>query len=530
MSPFIPIQEFSQLYVRFSDLMTEEGMQEFLKKLDSEKGKKRISELSLSSENLASFKKSIAKPQHVLFHGWIEQSKALQAFLTGNELNGFEDSSNHLKHQYIDDFRKFISPFLAKKLMRFTEEKSLSKLEIAFSYVCLLDKNHGSTVENQLFSNLNRKIEKATNECKFLKSEEELISFVKPLCDEKIMNVVNSLSRASYSYKLGYIDNILSVLKYKSCTPRFANWILKELAQIDLNHEHVYKVKDLRKELKSGELRVRNHGRGRTPIKWSKVVTFALIFLISGLTFWIVKYKPFSGEDDPLFNNDTSFMQFSKEERKKIDSLLLSMNGNVSKDDLTLDQGIPLIGTSDQLTIRKTFTNKTLERIYQDFVKDAESREGKLMDSCTNSSPFVTITDTKDLASSIGKVEVMVKNESEYDAIIVVSQERTGGNTYTMLLKKGETQRFKMNRYDYLMVAPGNNFQSYSPPSNVAEENLPSDKFKHYFCEIDFNYRNSVNSVYQLIHLQNGKTKFLLMGDKGSYFHLIDINSVLESI
>ena len=152
------------------------------------------------------------------------------------------------------------------------------------------------------------------------------------------------------------------------------------------------------------------------------------------------------------------------------------------------------------------------------------------MDSCKNSTPFVTIIGTKDLASSIGKVEAMVKNESEYDAIIVVSQQHKGGTTYSTLLKQGDTQRFNMNNYDYLMIVAGNDLQTYSPPSNVAEEDLPSDKLKHYFCEIDYNYRNSVNTVYQLMRLQKGKAKFLLMGDKGSYFHLIDINSVLEAI
>mgnify|MGYP003670989256 FL=1 len=92
MSPFIPIQEFSQLYGSFSDLMTEEGMQAFLKKLDTEEGHQLISELALSREDLASFKKSIVNSQYVLFHGWIQQSKTLQAFLTKNKLNGFEDS------------------------------------------------------------------------------------------------------------------------------------------------------------------------------------------------------------------------------------------------------------------------------------------------------------------------------------------------------------------------------------------------------------------------------------------------------
>jgi len=510
--------------------MTEEGMQRFLVELDSEKGKGIRQELSIDDENLAQFKKSISNSQHVLFHGWVAQDRALQTFLLEGKLTNFEDVNNHLKHQYIENYKAFLSPYLAQKLLVYAGEKSLETLEKAFSYVCLLDKNHRPTVESQLFSALNERIKKSTQECKILATEDELISLVKPLCDDKIIDIVNSLSRASYSFKLTYVDDVLSVLKYKSCTPRFANWVLKKLSLIQLNNEHVYKVKDLRKDLKQGDLKVRNHGKGRTPIKWGAVATFTLVLLIAGLTFWVIKYKPFSDIEDPQFNNDTSFMQFSKEERKKIDSLLIAMNGNLVEDDLMIDQGIPLIGQSDQLTLRKTFYNTTFERIYQDFINDAESREGKILDSCENALPFQKIEGTKELSSSKGPVEAMIKNESGYDAIVVVSQQNKGGKIYSMLLKKGETKTFEMNSYDYLMVVAGNKFQKYTTPVGVSDDQLPSDKFKHYFCEIDVNYKNSVNSIYQLTNIQSGKTKFLLMGDKGSYFHLIDLNSVLESI
>lgn len=530
MSKFIPVQTFNQLYSSFSELLTDSGIKNFIIKLDGPEGKDIANQLQIEEKDLFTFRESMSDPQNILFHGWVEENGSLQNLLVEGRLKKYDDSSNHLKHQFLEKYQVFLSPYLSNNLLQYKGEEDLTILENAFSYVCLLDKNHRPTIESQLFEVIKNNVSNSVNSCKIIKEESELIELVKPLCDDRIISCVNSLSRASYAYKLGYIDEVLKVLKYKSCTPRFANWILKKLGAVQLNNEHEYKVKGLRKDLKEGDLAVRNHGKGGAPIKWGNIITLMLTFIVGGLVFWVVKYKPFSDVNDPQFTNDTSFMQFSKEERKKIDSLLVSMKGNLNNEDLMIDQGIPLIGESDQLTLRKTFLNASMERVYQDFIKDAEIREGKIPDSCQGNMSFEPIIGSKVLSSNSGKVEAMIKNESGYDAIIVVAEDNKGGNLYSMLLKQGETKSFKMNYYNHLMVIPGNDFQAYSIPKGISVDELPSDKFKHYFCNVDFNYLQAINTTYQLTGMQNGKAKFLLMGDKGLNFHLIDINGVLEDV
>jgi len=58
-------------------------------------------ELSIDDENLAQFKKSISNSQHVLFHGWVAQDRALQTFL----LEG-----------YLIMYRRMTSSFLVSML------------------------------------------------------------------------------------------------------------------------------------------------------------------------------------------------------------------------------------------------------------------------------------------------------------------------------------------------------------------------------------------------------------------------------
>lgn len=530
MRQFILIHEFSKLYSNFTDLLTENGINNFRAKLESEEGKDLAKELGLDHFQMEEFIASLSNSQNVLFHDWVNQNASLKSILFNQKLVKFEDTANHLKHQFFEKFQEFISPALSEKLLKYAGEKDLTTLEKVFSYVCLLDKKHRSTAEDQLFQSIKKKVEKTVANSKIVENETALVEAIQPLCDDKIIACINSLSRASYSLKLAYVDDVLAVLKFKSCTPRFANWILKRLEVVQLNKEHEFKIIDLRKDLKEGELQVRNHGIGRAPIKWGSIATFGLIALVAGLTFWVVKFKPFSDVEEPLFDNETSFMQFSKEERKKIDSLLIHMNGNLEEDDLMIDQGIPLIGESDQLTLRKNFENEELEQLYTDFIADADLREGLLQDSCTNGVPFSPLKGTEDLGDVKGDVNAMIKNESEYDAIIIVAEPSKKGAVYSLLIKKGATKSFLLKKYQYVMVIAGNDFQTYESPKGISKDQLPSEDFSHYFCDIDFNYKQSINTVYQLLNIQNGKVKLLLMGDKGSMFHVVDINAVLEEV
>ena len=535
MSNFISLSLFKKLYLSQSDLLTNEGIAEFKNKLITEEGIKIRQSNGISDDEFSKFVTSLNSSKTILFHDWILQNSALYTLLTKGEITYFEDISNHLKHQFINDYRVFLSPYIAEKLSPYFQGPALKKneinlLSIAFSYTQLLDQNDRATVEYQLFYGINERIKKELKDAKAIDDEATLIDRITPLCDETILLCVNSMSKASYVLKINFVDDLLSVIKYKSCTPRFANWIIKKLEKITLNKEHEHKVSDLKRELKTGELSVRNHGKSKMPFKWTHIITLVLVGSIGFFIFWVIKFEPLNDLDDPVFANETSFMQFTPEERRKIDSLLHEMNGTFKEDENFIDQGTPIIGKSDQLTIRKNFNNTNLERIYQDVIIDAELREDLIQDSCRAPIAFTPITDTKNLAKKEGRIEAMIKNESGYDVVLVVAEDKVRGAVHSYYIKKGETAVFKINQYNLMLLIPGNEYSKYNAPNNISSDQLPSKKFLEHFCEIDYNCRESINTMYKIVNRYEGKTKFLLLGDIGANFHLIDINGDLEAI
>lgn len=530
MQRFIPLNTFKSLYVNHTDLLSDEGMSEFYSKLAREEGKKICEENQITSEQFEHFKSTLTNPENIVFYGWVSYNTALLSMLTGNgKLEMYDDAFGHLIHQLSDGYQRFLSPYLSEKLLKYAGTHDVSILVSVFSFVELLDVNHRAIIENQLFRPISDQIDALKNSIKSFKSEQELIDFVKPLCAKEIVEIVNYLSKASYALKLNYVDQILLSIRSKACTVRFANWILKQMELVKLNREHEYKILDLRRELKTGELEVHNHGKGITPIRWRNVAMFVLLIGLGGGVTYVMIYKPFSDVAANELSSETSFKQFSKEERMQIDSLLREMDGNIRSEDLNLDQGTPVLGNSSMLSLRDPFENKNMEAIYQDLIKDAEIQSQGFVDSCSTSDAYVARKGDKDLLSNKGKVAAMIRNDSEFDVVIYVAEYAENGAVNSMFLKKGDTKVFEFDKGNIITLVAGNSFQKYITP-NSSGHDLPSKMYTHHFCETDPNFRESINTSYRLATDSLKKVKFLLTGNRAGYFHVLDLKNVLEAI
>lgn len=526
MARFISINTFSQLFEDFSSLLTEEGLQQFRTRLRGSEGESICKENRISDGDLSAFLKSIESVENVLFYSWTARNKELENLLEGRKFASYSDSAGMEKHQLFEKYQRFISPFLSQGILSSTPRNLVERV-IAFSYVHLLDDDHNALVEQQLFNPIQAALKDAYEIVRHNDEEQILIDLLQPLCADEVIQCVNSLSRSMYSAKLGYVDSVLKFIRTKACTVRFANWILKRMELVELNAEHEHKITDLRAELKEGKLKVRNDGTsGRTPVRWRSILTFAMLLTLSGVVIYIIVYKPFSEVIIPEENNNTSFKQFTLEERKKIDSLLKEMGGSGHQDDF-IDYGAPIIGGSAVLTLRKEFTCAAMETIFEDLDKDARLQEMGYADSCTQSNSYKHLPGVEDLNGRSGANEAMFRNDSEFDIIIYIGDGFPGGEVYSARIKKGKQKVFKLNLEDEIIVVPGLKYQEYNPP-NVTAAELPSADFTYHFCETDFNYRELINTPYRLENSGKGKIKFLISGDKGDYVRFVDIYGVLE--
>ena len=477
--------------------------------------------------DLAEFLQSLDRAEIVLFYSWIIQNPVLEKFLTQGVLGIYEDRGGHLQHQLALAFRRFVTPFLAEQLLKHTAGSG-ANLTKAFSFVPLLDEDHTAAIEAQLFRSIQESVVAAKRKAAVFTAEEDLLAMVQELCSDDVIFCVNKLSRKMYAARMQYVDDILSLIRSKACSARLANWILKQMERIQLNREHAYKLEDLRSDLARGDLRVRNTlERKKGHLPWKRMVFSLILFALSIVIWWLIVYQPYSQVEPVLVADDTSFEQFSPEERERIDSMLKEMNGQRNDEDY-LDQGLPMLGSGAVLTLRKPFYNTSLEGIYQDFVQDATLQEKGLTDSCTQDLPFQRILGTGSLEKRSGTLAAMFRNSSAYDALVLVARNQVGGSVYSAMIKAGETKVLNLEQGDVLVLIAGRNFQKYQAPHGVDPSELPSSNFTHHFCTTDFNYGATIGSPYQVFRTIKGKTKFLIAGDIGDHVELVDIYNVLE--
>ena len=67
----------------------------------------------------------------------------------------------------------------------------------------------------------------------------------------------------------------------------------------------------------------------------------------------------------------------------------------------------------------------------------------------------------------------------------------------------------------------------YTVPKNAS--NVPSQRFDHHFCEVDDNFKESLNTIYKLAKPKKGQNKLMLSGDSTNYFVVADLYGILET-
>lgn len=491
----------------------------------------QIDELEISKNELKKLLDSLDQKK-VVFYDWIEQHKDLLHLLEGNlPAHDFKDKFNWKGHSLFHDFQKFISPFLQKSLLSFSENIAVDKLHVLFSFLPLLPDDDRIHIEQRLFKRIKDLVNGLKEDIVNVESEQDLSKITQEICNDSIKSSINHLSRASYSSKLWYVDHMLSIIGQKGCTVRLANWVLKQLEEIQLNPEHKEKISSLKKDLVDGKIKTKNTlVRNKFIWKLSSVLTTSVLLILVALIIWFVIEKPFSKSDDDELQSSTSFEQFTKEERIKIDSLLKEIERTNSPEDDGLDPNQPIFGNGISVSVRVPWRNTVMEQLYADLLIDASLQENNLVDSCNAFSSRIAedklykgVNKAKD---SKGEVEIMMKNESGYDVYFIAFENEKAGKIYSSLVKKGTTLDVKLKRGYKLLFLAGNQLGEFINPKNATE--LPSDNFDHHFCRADINYSESLMNVYDLKNPRNGKNKLLFSGDVNAYFTVIDLYGFLE--
>lgn len=527
MARWIPLSLFKDLFESESDLLSQSTHLQFINRLESPQATEICQLNQISLQDFHVFKDSIRSPEVILFHSWVAQDAELSKTLVDGKVSGiFRDKRGVLKHTLADTFRRFISPYLTPILLRDIPDE-VESLSVYFSYATLLEKDSRTTVEGQLFKNIRKRLE-LLKQTESVNQEQELIQIVKPLCSDAFIDSINSMSKSSYALKMEYLDAILNTIHTPACTARFANWILKQMDRLTLNREHNEKIIQLREELAEGNLRVKKYETVTAPARPRVIFTYAFIIALLLFGVFVIVFKPFS--DPEVYNayESAEKSDFSKEELKEIDSLVATIDYLSFLEGEEIDPGI-IIQRGQAITIRKPFETPLMEQIFSDINKDVTLKENYYMDSCGATVKFERYPGVLDLKNKAGSKIIKFRNESAYDLIIYVSDNRASGDVYSMYVQEGSSAEFRMNEQDILTTVAGKSFAPFYHAKGSMQEEKPSAKFKHHFCETDNNYFESINTTLRLLSTSKSTIKFMTTGQRGQDFQLIDIYDVAET-
>ncbi|XOV66444.1 MAG: hypothetical protein ACFHU9_12530 [Fluviicola sp.] len=525
MARWISLTTFKDLYIKETDLFSPEAHATFLQRLQSSEGDAIREKAGIDRSDFLQFIASIQSVDSIVFHGWVRQSRVLSKTLENHTVFGkFRDEQEILGHTLAPNFKHFISPYLAPILLRETPSK-MESLTDYFSLCPLLDDDTRATVEMQLFRSVRPKLTNLSA-ADTMADEQALINAVKPLCSDAFIESMNYLSKRSYALKMEYVDRIMESIHAPSCTIRFANWILKQMERLELNKEHKLKLYALRKDLAAGKLQVKKLESAKTGMRLRPILMGLLILSILGAGIYLLVAKPFS-KAEIYHAYDSANADFTEEELEKIDSLTNVIDEESFMEGRMIDPNI-VIQSGTQIALREPFKTPLMEEIFSDVNKDVTLKENYYNDSCSTTSSFVRYPGVKDLSTRSARKSVEFRNGSDYDVIVYVSDNRTSGAVYSLLVKSGMTTNFKMNKGDVLTTVAGKEFVKFVPPVGSFQEEKPSKKFRYHFCDTDENYFESINTSLQLNATMRADIKFMVTGSSGTAFQLIDVYSVAE--
>lgn len=523
MARWISLSTFKELYVKETELLSPEGHGAFLTRLQSSEGDAIRQKHRIDQIDFQKFVATVQSPAGIVFHGWVSQSKDLETTLVSKKVTGkFRDGKSVLNHTLTQDFQRFVSPFLGPILLHRIPDEMAPLIDY-FSYVRLLEDDTRALVEAQLFKPVREQLN-TLNNADILSSEQSLITAVKPLCADSFIEIMNYLSKRSYSLKMEYVDRIMEAIRSHACTVRFANWILKQMERLELNKEHEEKLYDLRKELAAGKLQVKKLESGRKGIRLRPIILLILILAIIGSGVYVLIFKPYS-KAEVYHAYGSANSDYSEEELAKIDSLSLEIDQESFMEGRMIDPDI-IIQSGISITLRSPFKTALMERIFSDVNKDVTLKENYYNDSCGDVRKFERYPGVKDLSSRSASKEIQFRNDSDYDLIVYVSNNQPSGSVYSMLVRRGKVAEFEMYVNDVLTTVAGKRFVAFVPPLGSFAEEKPSLDFRNHFCVTDNNYFESINTALQLNSTSREMVKFMVTGSANEDYQLIDIYGV----
>lgn len=448
-----------------------------------------------------------SNPKGIIFASWTEENTSLINTLTKDAFSElFVDSSKLREHALFEEYKVFIELYLFPIFTNQFSALSGKNIHFFMSYSVLLPEYQQNLVQDSLSDWIFKQKEELELALNKAKKDTELHRLIDSFLSPNMITALNLLNVNHYRVKTQLLEFFMSLAYHPKSSTRFLMYLTNKLLAVQFTAEHRKQLSNFGSDVKKGKIVVES-----TRVSWLRLSLIILVLLISGAGIVALFFVEADPETDML-QEKTAYMEFSKEERLKLDSLITEIKSEERMiDDAQLDSNLPFVGVD--LVKKRNWSNELFRKLYQNWGNNDSIpfttffTQGKPV-----SKPYVK---TRPLDRKPGAIAVELHNETDRMVLVVVFQNNKKEPVYTEYVEAKTLAEWKMNIGEYLFVLPGNKV-----PADVQFGDLP-------FKELDAHFFENLGIAYRVDQINGKRIKLVWenLGNNESY--LVDLTGAL---
>lgn len=448
-----------------------------------------------------------SNPKGVIFASWTEENSSLINTLkqgTFSEL--FVDSSKLQEHALFGEYKVFLELYLFPVFTEQFSSVSAKNIHFFMSYSVLLPDYQQNLVQDSLSDWIFKQKEELSVAINKARKDTDLHRLIDSFLNQQMITALDLLNVNHYRVKTQLLEFFMSLAYHPKSSTRFLMYLTNKLLEIKFTDEHRKQLSNFGTDVKRGKIVVES-----TRVSWlrlSLIIAILLLCVAGIIALFFVEADP----ETDMLQEKTAYMEFSKEERLKLDSLITEIKSEERMvHDAQLDSNLPFVGID--LVKKREWSNELFNKMYQHWGNNDSVPFTKFF---TQGKPFgKPYVKTRDLDKKPGNIAVELHNETDRMVLIVVFQNNKKEPVYTSYVAAKTLSEWKINIGEYLFVLPGNKV-----PSNAQFGELP-------FRELDEHFFENLGIAYRVDYINTKRIKLVWenLGNNESY--LVDLSGAL---
>lgn len=444
--------------------------------------------------------------EFVLFLDWAEQERNLAELLGGGKLAPFQNATNVLQHALFYSFQAFITPFLYRTLADRMKNTKPAEWEAGLSYIPLLAEREADLAQSVVYDQIMVERAQLSELIRMAKTDEALQKAIRTYVTPQYIHILNSFTASFYRVKVSWMDLLKEVMAHPASSRRLIMYLLRELGKLNLQPDHVQEMQQLEREVRIGAVKVEQK---KVPLKVIVMLCLATLLVI-GVVLLIVLAPVDAEYNKP--QERTSYMDFSEQERKTIDSLLSDIQTEREHKDEVIDQS-DMNYVGEELTLRVPRRNQDAEFLLERWgSQDSTSRKPDPAESRPFDDPFPM---TEPLSEKRGSIRAKFQNDTDLSVLIMVFRDAADEWVYTEYLEKNAVTTFRISPGEHLYVFPGSKIGK-----DTEYGDLP-------FRQVDSRFFRQLEQDYVVDDLSPANIKLVWKALNGHDMFLLDVNGAL---